>query len=476
MPAGSARPPFSGRFAAGTRRRRRVRRRRNLPCPKPTRTASGTRLPLSGPAALDPLLDHVGDARYVLLGEASHGTAEYYQVRDVLTRRLIEEKGFSFVAVEGDWPDCQAVHCSVAGAPGAPADPAEVLAGFTRWPTWMWANTDVRAFTRWLRGYNQERPARPSERRVGFFGLDVYSLWESLHAVLDHLREHDPDRVAPAVQAFRCFEPYAEDHQSYALATRFMPEGCEPQVVDLLSGLRRRAAETAVLDGSLAEFAARQNAEVLAGAERYYRAMLGSGPESWNIRDHHMADTLDRLMEHHGPDAKAVVWEHNTHIGDGRATDMADAGMVNVGQLVRERHRAEGVVLVGFGSHSGTVVAADSWGDVPRVREVPPARPGSVEDLLHRALPEGRALFVFPGPGGEGPPAAGRPEWFRRQLDHRAIGVVYHPTRERWGNYVPTVLGERYDAFCHLDRTRALTPLRPLPALSPEEQTWPAGV
>ncbi|WP_240980924.1 erythromycin esterase family protein [Streptomyces sp. Z423-1] len=430
-------------------------------------------LPLTDQTSLDPLMDRIGDARYVLLGEASHGTADYYQVRDVLTRRLIEEKGFCFVAVEGDWPDCQAVHCSAVAAPDAPEDPQGVLAGFRRWPTWMWANTDVAAFTRWLRRHNEQLPP---ERRVGFFGLDVYSLWESLHAVLDHLREHDPDRVEHALETYRCFEPYAEDPQAYALATRYLPEGCEPQVISLLTELRRRAAEAAALDGSLADFAARQNAEVLAGADRYYRAMLNSGPESWNIRDRHMADTLDRLMEHYGPDAKAVVWAHNTHVGDARATDMADVGEVNIGQLVRERHVGKGVVLVGFGSYSGTVVAADAWGDVPRIMDVPPARTGSMEDLLHRALPDERALFVFPHVQFQRPPSSGRREWFHQERGHRAIGVVYRPEYERVGNYVPTVLAERYDAFCYLDRTRALTLLHPMAAESAEEQTWPVGV
>ncbi|MGW0767081.1 erythromycin esterase family protein [Streptomyces sp. NPDC002676] len=430
-------------------------------------------LPFTDQASLNRLMERIGDARYVLLGEASHGTADYYQVRDVLTRRLIKEKGFSFVAVEGDWPDFQAVHCSVVAAPGAPEDPGEVLAGFLRWPTWMWGNTDVAAFTRWLRRHNEQLPP---ERRVGFFGLDVYSLWESLHAVLAHLREHDSDRVEHALEAYRCFEAYAKDPQSYVPALRYLPESCEPQVVSLLTELRERSARTAVSDGSLAGFTARQNAEVLAGAERYYRAVLDSGPESWNIRDHHMADTLDRLMDHHGPDAKAVVWAHNTHVGDARATDMADTGMVSIGQLVRERHMGKGVVLVGFGSHSGTVIAAEEWGDVPRIMEVPPAHAGSLEDLLHRALSGERALFVFPHVQFQRPPTAGLAEWFHQERGHRAIGVVYRPQYERAGNYVPTVLAERYDAFCYLDRTHALTPLHPLSAKSPEEQTWPVGV
>ncbi|MGW2490851.1 erythromycin esterase family protein [Streptomyces sp. NPDC001606] len=346
------------------------------------------------------------DARYVLLGEASHGTADYYQVRDVLTRRLIEEKGFSFVAVEGDWPDCQAVHCSVVAAPGAPEDPGQ---------------------------------------------------------------------VETALEAYRCFEPYVEDPQTYALSTRYVPEGCAPQVVGLLMESRQRAARAAAQDGSLAEFAARRNTEVLAGAERYYRAMVDAGPESWNIRDHHMADTLDRLMEHHGPGAKAVVWEHNTHIGDARATDMADTGLVNIGRLVRERRMSKGVVLVGFGSYAGTVIAADAWSDVPRTMDVPPARAGSLEDLLHRALDGERALFVFPPVQLQRPPSAGRAEWFHEERGHRAIGVVYRPQFERVGHYVPTVLAQRYDAFCSLDHTRALNPLPPSAAENLEKETWPAG-
>ncbi|UGY93941.1 erythromycin esterase family protein [Streptomyces gobiensis] len=429
-------------------------------------------LPLVDGESLNPLLARIGDARYVLLGDASHGTAEYYRWREILTRRLIEEKDFSFVAVEGDWPDCHALHCSVTAAPGAPEDPADVLDDFDRWPTWMWANTDVARFSRWLRQHNADLPPH---RRVGFFGLDVYSLWESLQAVRHYLAKHHPDAVEHALEAYRCFEPYAEDPQSYALATELVPSGCEPEVLALLVQLRSRAKEAAAADASLDEFAARQNAEVLVGAERYYRAMLHGGPESWNIRDHHMADTLDRLMDYYGPHAKAVVWEHNTHIGDARATDMAAAGMVNVGQLVRERHAADGVVLLGFGSYEGTVIASDRWGGRARAMPVPPAREGSVEDLLHHAMPDGAGLFLFP-PAQQVPSAEGRPGWLQEERDHRAIGVVYRPGREKWGNYVATILGERYDAFCFLDRTHALTPLPTGPGDTGEAETWPSGV
>ncbi|GAA2292461.1 hypothetical protein GCM10010415_75550 [Streptomyces atrovirens] len=426
---------------------------------------------LTGPESLGPLTERIGDARYVLLGEASHGTAEFYRWRAVLTRRLVEEKGFSLVAVEGDWPDCLAVHCSVTGAPGAPGDPREVLEGFVRWPRWMWANTEVADFTRWLRRHNDRLPA---DGRVGFFGLDVYSLWDSLHAVLDHVRTHDAQQVDRALEAYQCFEPYAEDPQEYARATRLVPSGCEPEVLSLLTGMRRGAEAAGTPDG-LAGFAARQNAEVLAGAEAYYRAMVRGGPESWNIRDHHMADTLDRLMEHYGPGVRAVVWEHNTHVGDARATDMADAGMVNVGQLVRERHGAGDVVLVGFGSYEGEVVAADFWGARPRVLSVPPAREGSLEHRLHQALPGRQALFLL-GPGRRAGAASEGAHWSAYERDHRAIGVVYRPSRERWGNYVATRLADRYDAFCHLDRTTALTPLHGERADTAEEETWPTGL
>ncbi|KOX13943.1 erythromycin esterase family protein [Nocardiopsis sp. NRRL B-16309] len=442
------------------------------------RSIHGTFHPLSDTAALDPLLDRVGDARYVLLGEASHGTSEFYRWRAAVTERLIAEKGFSLVAVEGDWPDCLDIHRYVVGAPEVPGDPRAVLAGFERWPRWMWANEETLGFLLWLRRYNASRPAGS---RAGFFGLDVYSLWDSLRAILDYLREHEPDRVGAALEAYRCFEPYAEDAQAYALSSRLVPARCESEVVALLAELRRRApAGTEGAGpgsgpggpggGGLERLAAEQNAEVVANAESYYRSMIHGGPHSWNIRDRHMVATLDRLMDHHGPGARAVVWAHNTHVGDARATDMASAGMVNVGQLVREEHAGDGVVAVGFGSYEGTVIAGDHWGAEPKVMSVPPARPGSLEALLHRALPEREALCVFPDPPDQA-------DWMRRTLDHRAIGVVYRPRAEAWGNYVPTVLARRYDAFVHCDRTRALTPLgredEPVPG---EPETYPTGV
>jgi erythromycin esterase-like protein len=400
--------------------------------------------PLREPADLDPLLERIGDARIVAVGEASHGTHEYYAWRAALTRRLIEEYGFGFVAVEGDWPDCYRVNRSVKLRPGADQDPRDALDAFERWPTWMWANDEVVDFCRWLRGRNADLP---DADRVGFYGLDVYSLWDSMYELIGWLREHEPQYVEQAMQALRCFEPYGEDGAAYAFAARFVPNSCEQIVVDLL---RKLCEERATVDEDDPEgrFVAEQNAAVVAGAERYYRAMVQGSAESWNVRDVHMTDTFDRLLKYSG--RKGVAWEHNTHVGDARATDMARAGMVNVGQLLRERHGTDDVVLVGFGGYQGGVIAGKEWGTQMERMPVPPARAGSLESLLHGLL-GGDALIVVPRAEG--------PEWLGRRLDHRAIGVVYRPERERWGNYVPTVLGQRYDAFLHLEDTSPLQPL-----------------
>ena len=420
--------------------------------------------PLRTPVDLDPLLERVGDAQFVLLGEASHGTAEYYTWRALLSQRLIREKGFSFVAVEGDWPDCYRVNRYVKGFPDSGENAREVLHAFDRWPTWMWANEEVAAFAEWLRRHND---SLPENRKAGFYGLDVYSLWDSLYQVMGYLRKHDPAALPAARRAFGCFESYGEDAQEYARATRWVGASCENEVVTLLSELRH-AARQYPDDGRESHFDAEQNALVVKNAEHYYRTMVHGGPESWNVRDRHMAETLERLMRHHGPAAKAIVWEHNTHVGDARFTDMADDGTVNVGQLVRERHAAQGVLLVGFGSHRGSVIAGPEWGAPLELMAVPPGRPGSWEDVLRRAG-QGDSLLVFDDDDREGPLATTR--------GHRAIGVVYHPEREQYGNYVPTVLPRRYDAFLFFDETEALHPLHVQPREDGEvPETFPSGM
>lgn len=412
---------------------------------------------------LDPLLDAVGDARYVLLGEASHGTSEYYAWRHRISRRLIEEKGFSFIAVEGDWPDCYRVNRYLKGYPESGSSAREVLHAFERWPTWMWANEEIVSLVEYLRKHNDGRLAA---ERVGFYGLDVYSLWESMAAVERYLQRVDPEAARRARRAYGCFDPYQQDVQEYAMATALVPTSCEDDAVNMLRELRRNSGSYRE-DGREAYFNAEQNALTVRNAELYYRTMVRGGPASWNIRDNHMVETLERLMAHHGPEAKAIVWEHNTHIGDARATDMAGSGMVNVGQLVRERHEEEGVVLVGFASYEGSVIAGAEWGAPMERMPVPAAREGSWERILHEHSAADRIL-IFQGD---------EPDELLAPRGHRAIGVVYNPAHERYGNYVPTVLPHRYDALLYIDRTHALRPLHLAERYDGEApETYPSGM
>lgn len=413
--------------------------------------------------SLDPLIERIGNARFVLLGEASHGTSEYYSWRARISKRLITEKGFRFIAVEGDWPDCYEVNRYVKGQMNPGMDAREVLHRFDRWPTWMWANWEVVALVEWMRRFNE---GKSDAEKAGFYGLDVYSLWESLDAIYRYIRENHPDRAGEAIEAMACFEPFNREGQEYAWYTRMVAEDCEDEVVALLTSLRRSRAEA--WESPESHFDAEQNALVAVNAERYYRAMVRSDSGSWNVRDVHMADTLDRLMARHGPNSKAIVWEHNTHIGDARATDMREAGMVNVGQLARERHASEGVVLVGFASYEGSVVAGSKWGAPMNVMPVPRAMAGSWEWILHRAI-DGDGLLLLDSLRGSAE--------FASMRGHRAIGVVYHPEREVMGNYVPTELAQRYDALLFLNRTHALHPLH-LDVRTAHEppETYPWGV
>jgi erythromycin esterase len=298
--------------------------------------------------------------------------------------------------------------------------------------------------------------------------MDVYSLWDSMRAVTDYLERVDPSLAATARRAYNCFEPYAEDVQDYARATALVPTSCEDEAVSVLRQLRSKAPEFRE-DGREGYFNAEQNALVARNAELYYRTMVRGGPASWNVRDRHMVETLDRLMEHHGPQAKAIVWEHNTHIGDARFTDMARAGMVNVGQLVRQAHGEDGVVLVGFGTHRGTVIAAEEWGAPMERLRVPVARQATFEEEMHDAA-VGDALLLFDGTDNGGVPGLQEP------IGHRAIGVVYDPDAERWGNYVPTIMARRYDAFLYIDETRAVDPLHMAVKVDGEvPETYPSG-
>ena len=417
--------------------------------------------PLRTTEDLDPLVQRLTAERLIAIGEASHGTHEFYEWRAELSRRLIESGDISFIGVEGDWPDCWRIDAWVRGRSDAAPDARHVLADFERWPTWMWANEEVADFLDWLRAFNLQRPV---PQRVGFFGLDVYSLWDSLREVFRWLEFNAPEAVPAAMRAWECFAPFGEDPQRYAHSTSMVPDSCERDVVELLVTMQHRVAQEATKDD--AAFAAAQNAAVVVGAERYYRAMVRSNRESWNVRDFHMADTLDRLLDHFGPMSRALIWAHNTHVGDSRATDMAAAGMVNIGEIIRERHGDEGVALIGFAGHRGEVIAAAAWGADEVALEVPGARPGTHEDLLHRALGE-PALLIFPHRRTE--------LWLQTRRGHRAIGVVYQPRHES-GNYVPTVMGARYDALLWLEHTSALAPLHhEPPPREAELETEPSG-
>ncbi len=416
--------------------------------------------PLHGPGDLDGLVQRAGDCRFVGVGEASHGTHEFYAWRGELSKRLIAERRFDWVGVEGDWPDCWRVNRWVRGGDDQFRDARQLLGSLERWPTWMWANEEVADFVEWLRRWNE---GRPEEDQVGFYGLDVYSLWDSLRVVIDWLRENAPDALDGALRAWRCFDPYGEDPERYARATRLVPDSCEGDVTRLLTEVRLRAL---ALDGGESAFDVVQNAEVTAGAERYYRAMLRGDRESWNVRDIHMVDTVDRVARHRGAESRGVIWAHNTHVGDARATDMASVGMVNVGQLVRERHESEGVFLIGMASYEGSVIAADSWGGAERVMPVPRAVAGSHEDVLHTALGMDAVLDFG---------ADRSSSWLSERRGHRAIGVVYRPQREH-GNYVETRMGLRYDALVWLERGDALRPLHhEAHPLEPEYETEPTG-
>jgi erythromycin esterase len=417
--------------------------------------------PLRTSKDLDPLIKRIADSKYVLLGEASHGTHEYYTWRTAISKRLIEEKGFSFIAVEGDWPDCYKINRFVKGYVNAGSNIRDVLNEFNRWPTWMWANWEIAALAEWMREYNKNKV---EGTKVGFYGLDVYSLWESMGVIIPYLQKEDPKAAALAIQALRCFESFGGEGDEYGRAVLKMSASCTDQVVKLLKEVRMKSPS--YNQEREASLNTEMNAQVIANAEEYYRSMVSFRDQSWNIRDSHMVSTLNALKKFHGEEAKAIVWEHNTHVGDARFTNMALAGMYNVGQLVREQHEADGVFIAGFSSYEGTVIASTRWGATMKEMRVPPAVKGSVEELLHRDSPEDRLIFF-----GENEYPK---EKFNGFLGHRAIGVVYNPLYER-GNYVPSKVPQRYNALLYLDQTEALHPLHVVPGADQIPETYPFG-
>ena len=402
--------------------------------------------PLQKSSDLDVLLNEIGDKRIVLLGEASHGTSEYYTWRSAISKRLIKEKGFNFIAVEGDWPDCYAINRFIKNYKDGGISTQKVLGIFKRWPTWMWGNWEISALVDALRDINNDRN---DKNKVGFYGLDVYSLWESLDEILKYLKGKDPDAVEAAREAFQCFAPYNKDPQRYARATAsFIPETCADEVVEMLRKLREKPS--IFKDDPEEQFNTEQNALVAVNAEKYYRTMVHGGPGSWNVRDTHMMETLNRLMEHYGPESKAIIWEHNTHVGDARYTDMAREGMINVGQLVREKYGEENTFIVGFGCYKGSVIAGTEWEAPMEVMKVPDAKTGSWEDMLHQQSQENKLLLSK---------ELNKFQELQKPIGHRAIGVVYNPAYEHYGNYVPSVIPKRYDAFLYFETAQALHPL-----------------
>jgi len=408
------------------------------------------------------LIRSIKDKKVVLLGEASHGTHEYYKWRARISRKLIEEYDFDFIAVEGDWPPCYQLNRYVKHYKDAGNSAREVLKKFTRWPSWMWANWEVHELAEWLRKYNGNHRA---DQRAGFYGLDVYSLWESMDAIMGYLKKEDPNALATAQKAMRCFEPFRHgDEQKYALSTRLVPEGCSAEVREMLTEIRNKAAH--YNSDREHAFSTEQNAIVAKNAEEYYRVMVQGGASTWNLRDRHMMDTLKRLMHFHGKDAKGIVWAHNTHIGDASYTDMKDAGLFNIGQLAREEYGEENTCLMGFGSHSGSVMAGHSWGAEMQSMKLPSAKSGSWEDYCHQA---GRQFFV------RSEDIASNPDFMDR-IPHRAVGVVYDPGMERYGNYVPTVLPKRYDVFLFFDQSEALNAMQIKEAEAETPETYPFGL
>lgn len=421
----------------------------------------------------NPLLEFIGDARFVLLGEASHGTHEFYRQRAQITKRLIQEKGFIAVAVEADWPDAYRVNKYVRGQSGD-ADAVEALAGFKRFPAWMWRNADVLDFIGWLREHNDSLPSGAT--RIGFYGLDLYSLHASIQAVLNYLDKVDPEGAQRARHRYACFEHFGQDPQEYGYAAGLgLSHTCESEVITQLIDLQRRAREYARRDGRIAAddfFYAEQNARLVKDAEQYYRTMFRERVSSWNLRDRHMAETLDSLVEYfvlQSQPAKVVLWAHNSHLGDARATQMGRAGEWNVGQLVRQKHSRD-CVLVGFTTYSGTVTAASNWGGPAERKRVRPAMPGSYEALFHDA---GVPSFLLTLPHG-----ARVTQGLREPMLERAIGVIYLPESELASHYFHARLSDQFDAVIHFDQTRAVEPLEPTGEWEVGEpaETFPSGM
>jgi erythromycin esterase-like protein len=413
--------------------------------------------------AFGTFFDRFADARVVCLGEASHGTSEFYRARAAISRRLIERHGFNVVAVEGDWPDCATIDRYVRHRPARELE----FTAFERFPMWMWRNREVDAFVRWMRRHNE---SRAYERMCGFYGLDLYNLSASIDAVIRFLDEEDPELATLAHRRYGCLEPWAADPALYGRHS--LLEGyarCEVGVIQMLKDLLQKQVDCfgAECDEWLDAAA---NARLVKDAEAYYRIMYHGSAESWNLRDTHMFDTLNMILDAKGPDSKAIVWAHNSHIGNASFTDM---GMhreeLNIGQLVKDKWgpRAR---LIGFGTHSGTVAAADDWDQPMKIKRVQPSLPESHERMSHESGVDRFLLDLRDGEVREG--------LMEPRLE-RFIGVIYRPETERWSHYSEAILPKQFDGWVWFDETCAVTPLpgelRPGEHREVEE-TYPFGL
>lgn len=418
---------------------------------------------------LDALIERVGDARLVLIGEATHGTEEFYALRAQLTRALITQHGFNVVAVEADWPEAYRVNRFVRLA-SDDRTAEQALSDFSRFPRWKWRNTEMVSFLDWLR---EQNAGRTDQEMVGFYGLDLYSLHRSMEVVLQYLRRVDPEAAERARARYNCFEGFAADAESYGYARSLgLTKSCECEAIAQLVELRRSAVDYINQDGRLAAddyFFAEQNARIVKNAEAYYRAIFGGRVESWNVRETHMMETLETLLAHvaaNGSDARAVVWAHNSHLGDARATEMGQHREISLGQLARERY-GDAVKLIGFTTHTGHVIAASDWEEPARPMRVQPSLPASYEALFH-TVGFDRFMLTFDEQAvceALTPPRL-----------ERAIGVVYRPETERPSHYFTAQLPKQFDVVLHVDRTRAVEPLQGSAIRERQQVPYPAAV
>lgn len=432
--------------------------------------------PIEGSDAdYDGLLAEIGNARIVLIGEASHGTHDFYRERARITQRLIDEKGFMAVAVEGDWPDAYRANRYALGQ-SQDATARQALSDFQRFPAWMWRNTVVEGFLEWLRARNDAQSSPQTKTR--FLGLDLYSLQASMQAVVAYLERVDPPAAKAARDRYSCFDVVGSEGQEYGYSVAMrLTLPCEAEVVEELVDLRQRCAWIISADGLVAEdeyFFAEQNARLVMNAERYYREMYRGRSSSWNLRDLHMFETLKALDSHligQFGESRIVVWEHNSHVGDARATYMAGAGQLNIGQLVRQEY-SEDSFVIGFTTHHGTVTAADDWGARTKRKNVRPAIEGSYESRFHDvAQAADMPQFVVPSLRSAD---LGLPDI----AFERAIGVIYRPETERASHWFRCRILDQFDAVIHIDRSRAVEPLERTALWDSGEppETYPTGL